>query len=123
MIDLKSAEVKQSIVPTGNRTATVNGTGIALRGPGALVVFGADTVTDGTHTPKVQESTDNSTWSDVAAADLNGTLAAITAASVQTVGYQGTKPYIRLVVTVTGGPATGGKYFGAVIQMALRKQS
>lgn len=107
-----------SIVPTGNRTATVNGTGIDLQGyDGALVIINADTVTDGTHTPKVEESADNSAWNDAAAADLVGTtLVAITAASVQKIAYVGAKRYIRATVTVTGGPATGGKYNALVVR-------
>lgn len=108
--------IAQSIVPTGNRTATVNGTGIDLSSSDAVaVIFGADTITDGTHTPKIQDSDDNSTFADVAAADQDGALVAITAASVQKVGYLGSKRYIRAVVTVTGSPATGGKYVATVV--------
>jgi hypothetical protein len=119
MRDLEArVDALASLVPTGNRTATANGTGIDLQGyDGALVVINADTITDGTHTPKVQESDDNSSFSDVASTDLVGTaLVAITAASVQRIAYVGIKRYIRVVVTVTGSPATGGKYNALVMR-------
>lgn len=108
-------DVAQSLVPTGNRNASANGTGADLRGyDGALVTITADTITDGTHTPKVQESDDDSTYTDVAVGDLAGTaLVAITAASVQKIAYVGLKRYIRVVVTVAGA-TTGGKYAATV---------
>lgn len=112
MRDLEARlDVVQSLVPTGARTASANGTGVDLQGyDGALVVVTADTITDGTHTPKVQESDDNATFTDVASTDLVGTaLVAITAASVQKIAYVGAKRYIRAVVTVAGA-TTGGKY-------------
>mgnify|MGYP000966908131 CR=1 FL=1 len=116
MRDLENRlDVAQSVVPSGNRNASVNGTGVDLQVyDGAVVIVTGDTVTDGTHTPKVQESDDNSSYTDVAAADLVGTaLVAITAASVQKVSYVGAKRYIRAVVTVAG--ATTGAKFAAVV--------
>jgi len=112
-----------TVVPTGNRTATVNGTGIDLQGyDGALVIINADTITDGTHTPKVEESADNSAWNDAAAADLVGTaLVAITAASVQKISYVGAKRYIRVTVTVAG-TTTGGKYNAVVVRGLASQQ-
>ena len=99
------------------RTASANGTGVDLQFyEGALVVFGCGANTDGTHTPSLQESSDNSTWTAVAAADQLGTLAALTANTRQQVGYRGTLRYIRGVVTVTGSPATGANTFCDVIK-------
>ena len=118
MRDLESRlDVLASLVPTGARTASANGTGIDLQGyDGALVIVNADTITDGTHTPKVQESDDNSTFTDVASTDLVGTaLVAIAAASVQRIAYVGAKRYIRVVVTVAGA-TTGGKYQAVVVR-------
>lgn len=67
--------------------------------------------TDGTFTPKLQESSDDSTYTDVAAANQLGTFTAISSSagqnSIQRVAYVGTKRYVKCVVTVTGSPATG----------------
>jgi major membrane immunogen (membrane-anchored lipoprotein) len=91
-------------------TATANGAGIDLQGFNSCAfLFSAGAITDGTHTPKLQESDDNSAWTDVAAADQVGTLAAITSNSQQKVGYKGNKRYVRAVVTVAGA-TTGGIY-------------
>lgn len=118
MRDLEARlDVVASVVPTGNRNASVNGTGVDLQGyDGALVVINADTITDGTHTPKIQDSDDNSSFADAAAGDQVGTaLVAITASSVQKIAYVGAKRYIRVVVTVAGA-TTGGKYNAVVVR-------
>jgi hypothetical protein len=111
-------DVAQSLVPAA-RTASANGTGVDLANYGsATVVIDIGTVTDGTHTPKVQESDDNSTYTDVAAGDLTGAFTAFAAASdltVQKVGYVGIKRYIRAVVTVAGA-TTGGVYSATVVR-------
>lgn len=96
-------------------TTTKNGTGVAVAGyNSAVAVFEFGAYTDGTFTPKLQESDDNSSFSDVAAADLIASpisaqaIAAVTAANkIQSIGYKGSKAYIRPVITVTGSPATG----------------
>lgn len=68
---------------------------------------------------EVEESDDNSTWTDVADADLtnvvsgtnDGTVAVIDAAaeddSVHIVGYKGTKRYVRGVINLTGTHSNG----------------
>lgn len=110
-----------SLAPAA-RTATVNGTGVDLANrDAATVVFQVGTITDGTHTPKVQESADNSSFTDVAAADLVGTLAALASNVNQKVGYIGTKQYIRAVSTVAGA-STGGVYGAIVIRGASKKK-
>lgn len=98
------------------RTASANGTGVDLSGyGGAMVIFQVGVITDGTHTPKIQESDDDSTYTDVAAADQEGTLAALASNTVQRVGYKGVKRYLRTVVTVSGA-TTGGVYGAAVVR-------
>ena len=82
-------------------------------------------ITDGTHTPKLQEcATSGGTYTDVAAADQVGTFAAITssttAGTFQKVSYIGNLRYIKLVVTVSG-TTTGGFYTATMLQR-LRKQ-
>ena len=79
MRDLKNnVDVVKSIDPaTYNSNQT--GTGVDLRGnDSAMAVIQSGALTDGTHTPKLQESDDDSTYTDVAAADLEGSFANIT---------------------------------------------
>ena len=114
--DLKpNLDVVQALAPAA-RTATVNGTGVDLRGyDAAMVVFHPGTITDGTHTPSVEESDDNSTFTAVAAADLAGTLANLASNTIQRVGYRGVKRYIRPRVVVSGA-TTGGVYGAEVVR-------
>ena len=106
------ASVAQTIKPAAAHTATATGASVDLA-PGferALVIVDAGTVTDGSHVIKLQESDDNSTFTDVDAGDLDGaapTLASANDDQVFTFGYVGTKRYIRAVSTVTG--ATFGR--------------
>lgn len=115
----------QASVTVANRTnGTVNGTALDLwtnsvarqKFGGALCVVTSGTITDGTHTVEVQESDDNSSFTAVADADLQGTEPAIGAANdnvVYEIGYRGTKRYLRVAVVTTG--ATTGGTFGANI--------
>lgn len=121
MKDLKNnLVVVQSIAPAAAKTASVNGTGVDLQGfESALVSFEVGVITDGTHTPKVQESDDNSTYTDVAAKDLIGTLAALASSTPQSVSYIGSKRYIRPVSTVAGA-TSGGFYVANVIKSNAR---
>lgn len=107
--------VVQSLVPAA-RTANATGTGVDLAGYHTAAIYVvAGTITDGTHTPVVQESNDNVTFTDVAADKLQGALVAITSNSVQEVGYIGSKRYIRVNATVTGA-TTGGVYAAFVVR-------
>ncbi|MEZ5101171.1 MAG: hypothetical protein R3C15_15495 [Thermoleophilia bacterium] len=104
------------------RTATANGSSADLATyESAAVILNVGTITDGTHTPKLQESDDNSAWSDVAAADLQGAFAALASTTQQEVGYIGRKRYVRVVVTVAG--ATTGGVYGATIVRGHRTSS
>lgn len=115
MRDLFNNQDAVNSLNTAARTATTNGTGVDLQGfEGAMatVVFG--TWTDGTHTPSLQESDDNSTFTNVAAGDQQGTFTAVNAAggsnTIQRVGYLGTKRFVRVVMTCAGtttGAVTG----------------
>lgn len=65
----------------------------------AIQVIGAVTGTSPSLTGKIQESDDNSTWSDVSGA----TFAAVTASSnLQTIVFDRTKRYLRHHRTVSG---------------------
>lgn len=102
-----------------NGNAATNGTGAALAGyNGAMGQFFSGTLTDGSVAGKLQESDDDSSYSDVAAADVVGgtnlvTLAATDDNLVKELGYIGKKPYIRGVMTQSG--ATTGGYYGCNI--------
>ncbi|HEX3640194.1 MAG TPA: hypothetical protein VHV10_02770 [Ktedonobacteraceae bacterium] len=110
------------VVPDLNpaaKTATTNSTGIDRTlyegGSDALVgVLVVGAWTDGSHTFKLQDSPDNSVWTDVAAPYLQGSFTAITSAgqqnAVQKVGYLGYQRYVRAVDTVSG--ATTGAIYG-----------
>jgi hypothetical protein len=101
------------------RTASANGTAVDLLGFGEVAVLvTTGTWTDGTHTPKLQES-DNGTsgWTDVAAGDLIGGFSVVNSAgggnAVQRVSYIGNKRYIRAVLTVAS--ATTGAVAGVLV--------
>jgi hypothetical protein len=116
--DLKSNINFGQSLPPKALTASANGTGVDLQGfDGACCEVSFGTWTDGTHTPKLQESVDNSTFTDVAAGDQIGTFAAVSGAggsnTVQRVGYIGSQHYIRTVMTVAG--ATTGALSASTI--------
>jgi hypothetical protein len=106
---------------TGLRTnGTVNGTAVDSVGTGnnfrsAMLLVIAGAVTDGTHTVTLQDSDDGTTFAAVAADQVQGTLAAVTAGggatsgpnSVQRQSYLGSKRYLRASVT-TASATTGG---------------
>lgn len=95
------------------RTATANGSSVDLQGYGsATMVVQQVSWTDGTHTIAMQESDDNSTFTDVAAGDMDGSPPAITASgtTITKVGYLGKKRYLRGRTVVTGSPSTGAIY-------------
>lgn len=107
----------QSLAPAA-RTASANGASVDLQFfEGALVVVHSGARTDGTHAYKLQESDDNSTFTDVAAGDLLGSLPTVAAAGDQnkefSFGYIGSMRYVRVVVTISG--ATTGAVGGASV--------
>lgn len=122
MRDMKNnVDAKESIAPV-LRTTSVNGSGVDLRDyESAMMVFHSEAaINDGTHTPKMEESDDDSTYTDVAADDQEGTLAAFDSSNegIQRVGYKGAKRYVRGVITVTGSPGTGG-IIGAMVMRGM----
>jgi len=119
--DLKNnLDVAQSLAPAA-RTADANGTSVDLQNAvAALAVCSIGAWTDGAFTPILQESDDDSAWSDVAAADLEGAFVAVTDGATddttQKVGYKGTLRYIRMKVDQTASPAPStGVLIGADI--------
>lgn len=122
MYDLRNnVDVVTTLAPAARVSGTHNGTGVDLAAVlGSMVVFQADVITDGTHAPSVQESVDNTIWTAVAAADLEGpALVNIATNSVQRIGYKGVRQFIRGVVIATGA-TTGGVYGAIVVRGAPR---
>jgi len=114
MKDMKNNMKAVNSIDPDDYIASENGVSADLQGfDGAMLVFSVGTVTDGTHTPKMQESDDNATWNDVASSDQEGTLADLASDTNQQVGYLGVKQYIRAVLTVAG--ATSGAQVAALI--------
>jgi hypothetical protein len=117
------ALAKSSIVPAVARTTTTTGTAVdRMTDQGgfrsALIVIHTGTITDGTHTVTVQDSPDNTNWTAVADEFLQGTEPAIGASNDDTlfeIGYIGHERYLRVLITVTGSPATGGIYGATVL--------
>lgn len=119
--DLKNnIDVLTSLDPKAY-TSSTNGASADLRGfESAVVAFVVGTVTDGTHTPKVQEAPDDGsgspgTFTDVAAADLQGTFANLADDTNQRVGYIGGQRHLRAVLTVSGA-STGAEVAAVVIR-------
>lgn len=116
--------VAQSLAPAA-RSSSANGAGVDLQGyDSAVVVVETGAITDGTHTIVVQESDDNSAYTAVADADLQGTEPAIVSTDdnvVFEIGYFGIKRYVRAAVTVAGA-TTGGVYGAHVVRGNKRKQ-
>ena len=99
--------VAQSLAPA-SRTAAGNGTGVDLQGYDAAVVLldlGAVGGTTPSFTFQVEESDDNSTFTAVADADLQGTEPVVTTSenTVREIGYTGIKRYIRAAITAVSG--------------------
>ena len=112
MLDLNSdLDISVPVALGAKLTGTVNGATVSLsNNVSAVLSFQFSTVTDGTHTPSVEESADGTVWTAVDAADLTALLTAVTSTesdTVQTVGYKGAAGNIRPVL-VTAGATTGG---------------
>lgn len=106
-----NVDAGHSLAPAVRSTGTYNGAGVDLQGANAaaaVVYFGA--YTNGTHTPSLEHSDDNTTFSAVTGTDMDGSFTAVAAAgganTLQRVGYRGGKRYLRAVMTVASG-ATG----------------
>ena len=104
--------------------ADVDGSAVDLQGfDAAFALLHAGAITDGNHAPEFQHADDDGTgspdagtWETVPAADLVGAWAAIADNDVQVVGYRGTRRHLRVSVTVTGDPATGGIYGATIVR-------
>jgi len=88
---------------------TTNGTGIDVSDKSSLTfVFTLAGFTDGTYTPNIQESNDDSTYTDIAAANLIGTeaAAALTTNGISSIGCHTFQKYVRAQI-ISSGTTTG----------------
>lgn len=120
---MASIDIKNNVGPVQSTapaayTASANGSSADLQDfEGALVLIDAGLWTDGTHTFAVEESSDDSSFSAVANADLLGSEPVVDSLTsdgqIYRLGYIGSKRYIRVAVTVAS--ATSGAVYGASI--------
>ena len=114
MQDIRNTLDYVQSLPPAARTATANGTSVDTVNYGSVaVIFEMGALTDGTHTPSVQDSDDNINFTTVSASSLIGALSNLAANTVQKVGYIGTKRYVRSVLTIAG--ATTGAVSSAIV--------
>ena len=121
MLDIKSRLTAVVSLPGAVRSsdAEVNGAAVSLSGyNSAVAVVATGTITDGTHTVKLEESDDaGSTWADVASADLTQAFTSIVAANddeVQVVGYKGKAGTLR-ITTTDATSTSGGLISGTIV--------
>jgi len=105
------------------REAAASGSAVDTRGyDSAAFLLRTETVTDGVFTfvPQESDTTTDTDFTAVAAADLDGTLPtvdgnaspAVGGSAVTLIGYKGTKRYLRVRVTVASLPSPSS---GAII--------
>lgn len=105
-----------SLAPA-TRTTTVDGAAADLAGYDvAAVLVIAGTVTDGTHAITIQDSDNNSDWSNVDSALLSVAPANVASNVNQEISYLGNKRYLRAVTTIGGAPSTGGAYAVVIVR-------
>lgn len=111
-----------SVSPQELTDGTVNGAGVDTASEGGTdtvsVVVLCGTVTDGSHAVTIEESDDDSTYTAIAAGNIQGSLPTVVAADDDTqkefgVKVNPDKQYLRVVVETTA--ATTGAFIGAAI--------
>jgi hypothetical protein len=103
--DIASQLTVTNLLPTLSRTATANGTGVdcrALRGTAkAILNSAAGTGTSPTLAVKLQDSPNNSDWTDITGATFTQVVDAASRQSIN-VSLDGAARYIRAVLTIGG---------------------
>lgn len=109
MRDIKNNVDAQPSIHSASYSADQTGSGVDLKDfDSSMAVVQVGAVVGNTHTPKIQESDDDTVYTDVATADLEGAYTVLSANTVQRVGYKGAKRYLRVFVTSTGASAIYG---------------
>lgn len=115
---VSNVDAARSLSPAA-RNASANGVGVDLQGyDSAMAVVQFGTWTDGTHTPSLEHSDDNSAFTNCVTDGVQqGAFTPVSGAggsnTTQRVGYSGGKRYVRVVQTVSG--ATTGAVTSALI--------
>lgn len=121
MKDIKSNVDANASIDPATHNSDQTGTGVDLQGyEASMTVVQSGALTDGAHTPKLQESEDDSVYTDVASTDLEGSFANLLADAIQRVGYKGAKRYVRVFVTSSGST---GAIYGVLILRGVAHHS
>ena len=128
MKDQYNRQLCAASINTAGRTASVNGSGVDLQGyesATAIVHVGAWAGNQGTWAITLEDSTDNSAFTAVAAGYLVGSNITLSGyvnraggANLEQ-GYVGGNRYLRAVATLTGGGQTAT--FGVIIVRGLKR--
>lgn len=110
-----SAGVHVPAASISSNTTTNAASGVDCKDKaGVLFQLFTGAYTDGTYTPNIQESDDNSAWTEVAADRIIGTETALSAANGTTlIGVHPTKRYVRCQVvsaSTSSGAIAGVNY-------------
>ncbi|MEU0991937.1 hypothetical protein [Streptomyces sp. NPDC005953] len=90
----------------------------------AMFVIHTGTMTDGSVVVTMEDSPDNTNWTAVDSAFVQGSLPTIALANddrVFEVGYTGTQRYVRIVAT-TSGATTGGAFGATCVLTGSRRR-
>lgn len=124
--DLFNNNIVTSSIDPDTYDATVNGASVDRKlSDSLLAIIVVGDWTDGTHTFSLEESDDDSTFTAVAAAQVQGTNPVVVDGAADdnqtyTMGYLGIKRYVRVISTVTGSPSTGAVYGATIEKSHLR---
>lgn len=114
--DLKNRGSATAHIPAATiaTDTTTNGTGVDCNDLKSITFyFATGAYTDGTYTPNIQESDDNSTWTDVEAVNVIGSETALSAANtVVSIGAHPQKRYARAQIVSTS--TTSGAVIGCL---------
>jgi hypothetical protein len=122
--DIYNIQNAKPTVGPAAKTAAITGSGVDLQGyEGADILVPVGTRTDSSFQAALMESSDNSTYTAVAAADILGSQPLVSGASNQVYifGYRGSKRYVRCDFTFKAGGASAGAVFGALIVRGLKR--
>ena len=108
--NLGSKGTAVDILPNDVLASTANGSGVDLQGyeGDAAFIFSAEAGGSGvTYAMKIQESADNSSWSDATGGGFTTTSANTAAFEQIALNISDLKRYVRAASTVAGGTGTG----------------
>lgn len=121
MKDLKnSIAIDQSLAPAAVASSADGSTVDKLGYTSMTAVVSIGAWTDADHAFSLEDSPDDSTWTAVAASEMDGTFTDVTDATTdgttQIVAYLGSERYLRVVTTVTNNPTDGCVYGANIIK-------